>query len=91
LKDFDLLAGYILQYSKGNDFIADRNDYTEVTYFNQKQYDLKQQMKAVGLRYNFTSKIYMSAIYQQGNYTDALKQQADFKINQFGIIYNMLF
>lgn len=90
-KDVDLLAGYILQNSKGNDFIADRNDYTEVTYFNQKQYDLKQQMKAVGLRYNFTSKIYMSAIYQQGNYTDSLKQQADFKINQFGIIYNMLF
>ena len=90
-KDFDLLAGYILQNTKGDDFIADRNDYTEVTYYNQQKYDLKQQMKAIGFRYNFTPKIYMSAIYQQGAYTDALRLHADYKINQFGIIYNMLF
>lgn len=90
-KDFDLLAGYILQNAKGNDFIADRNDYTEVTYFNQQKYDLQQQMKAIGIRYNFTPKIFISAIYQQGAYTDALKLHADYKINQFGIIYNMLF
>ena len=90
-KDFDLLAGYILQNTKGNDFIAERNDYTEITYFNQHNYDLNQQMKAIGFRYNFSPKIYLSAIYQQGTYTDALRINADYKINQFGIIYNMLF
>jgi hypothetical protein len=48
-------------------------------------------MKAIGFRYNFTPKIYMSAIYQKGAYIDALRLHADYKINQFGIIYNMLF
>ncbi len=90
-KYFYLLAGYILQNTKGDDFIAERNDFTEVTYFNQQKYDLNQQMKAIGIRYNFTPKVFLSMIYQQGAYTDALRLHADYKINQFGIIYNMLF
>ncbi len=90
-KDFDLLGGFVLQNTFGDDFIADRNAYTEVTYYNQQKYDLSQQMSGLGIRYNFTPKIYISALYQQGLYIDALKANADYKINQFGIIYNMLF
>jgi hypothetical protein len=90
-KDFDVLAGIVLQNTKGDDFIADRNTYTEVTYFTQQKYELSQQLKAIGVRYNFTPKIFLSVMFQQGSYADALKQQADYKINQFGIIYNMLF
>jgi hypothetical protein len=90
-KDFELMGGYITNYTKGNDFIADRNAFTEVTYFNLHKYDVQQSMKAVGVKYNFTNKIYLSTIYQQGNYTDALRNTANFKMNQFTIIYNMLF
>jgi hypothetical protein len=90
-KDFDLLGGFILQNTVGDDFIADRNTFTEVTYFTQQKYDLSQQMTGLGIRYNFTPKIYISVMYQQGLYADALKGNADYKINQFGIIYNMLF
>jgi hypothetical protein len=90
-KDFELMGGYITNNTKGNDFIADRNAFTEVTYFNQHKYDVQQSMKAIGVKYNFTNKIYLSTIYQQGSYTDALRNTANFKINQFTIIYNMLF
>jgi hypothetical protein len=90
-KDFELMGGYVANNTKGNDFIADRNAFTEITYFNNQKYDVQQAMKAIGVKYNFTNKIYLSTIYQQGSYTDALRNTANFKINQFTIIYNMLF
>jgi hypothetical protein len=90
-KDFELMGGYVSNNTKGNDFIADRNAFTEVTYFNLNKYDVQQNMKAVGVKYNFTNKIYLSTIYQQSNYTDVLRTTANFKMNQFTIIYNMLF
>lgn len=89
--NFDLIGGYIMQNTKGNDFIADRNAFTEVTYYNLQKYDVQQNIKAFGVKYNFTNKIFLSAIYQQARYTDALHNNASFGINQFGIIYNMLF
>lgn len=90
-KDFDLLGGFVLQNTVGDDFIADRNAYTEVTYFTQQKYDVSQQLSGIGFRYNFTPKIYLSAIYQQGVFVDDTKSTANYNINQFGIIYNMLF
>lgn len=90
-ENFDLLAGYVAQNVSGNDFIADRDTYTEVTFYNQQQYDMQQQLRGAGVRYNFSPKIYLTGMYQQGVFTDGLKQQADYKINQFNIIYNMLF
>ncbi len=90
-KDFDVIAGYISQNTKGNDFIADRNSFTEVTYYNLQNYNVQQNIKAFGVKYNFTNKIFLSTIFQQAKYTDALHHNANFGINQFGIIYNMLF
>jgi hypothetical protein len=90
-ENFDLLGGWIMQNATGDDFIADRNTYTEVTFYNQKQYDVQQQLLGAGVRYNFSPKVYLTGMYQQGKYTDVLHQNADYKINQFNIIYNMLF
>ncbi len=90
-KDFDILGGLVLNNTKGNDFIADRNTYTEVTFFNEQQYDIRQQLQGAGIRYNFSPKVYLLGMYQQGVFTDVRKQQADYTFNQFNIIYNMLF
>jgi hypothetical protein len=90
-KDFDLLGGYIMQNSNGVDFLPERNAFSEVTYFNLTKYDVLQNITAYGVRYNFTPKIYLSGFYQQANYKDALHYNADYKNNQFNIIYNMLF
>jgi hypothetical protein len=90
-KDFDLLAGYIAQNTNGDDFIADRNSNNEIIYFNQQKYDTKQNIKAIGVRYNFTSKIFLSTMYQQAAFTDQLKENASYNINQFSILFNMLY
>ncbi len=90
-ENFDLLGGLVIQNTKGNDFIADRDVYTEVVYFNQNQYNMQQQLRGIGVRYNFSPKIYLTGMYQQAVFNDKLKQQASYSINQFNLIYNMLF
>jgi hypothetical protein len=90
-KDFDLLGGYVLQNSNGVDFAAERNAFSEIIFFNQKRYSVEQNMTAFGAKYNFTPKIYLSGFYQKVGYSDEFHNNADYKNNQFNIIYNMLF
>ena len=86
---FEFLGGFVSQTNKGVDFIADRNTYSEVIYFNQNNLNLSQQIKALGLRYNFSPKVYLAILYQQSTYKDQLKANADFNMNQLGIIYSI--
>ena len=91
VKQIELLGGWMYNRTQGSDFLAERNTYSEITYFTEQQYNLTQQVLAVGARYNFTPAIYLSLFYQQQQYRDANRQQADFSIRQFNILYNMLF
>ena len=91
VKQVELLGGWMYNRTQGSDFLAERNTYSEITYFTEQQYNLTQQVLAVGARYNFTPAIYLSLFYQQQQYRDANRQQANFSIRQFNILYNMLF
>lgn len=86
---FELLGGLVNQTNKGVDFIADRNSYSEVIYFHQNNLNLSQQIKAVGLRYNFSPKVYLAILYQQSAYKDQTKTNANFNMNQLGVIYSI--
>lgn len=91
IKKFELLGGLVVQNSNGADFTPDRNPYGEIIYYNLTNYDSQQQLMAIGLRYNFTSKIYLAAIFQSINYEDKTNINPDYRINQFGLLFNMLF
>lgn len=86
---FELMGGLINQTNKGTDFIADRNSYSEVIYFHQNNLNLTQQIKAIGLRYNFSPKVYLALLYQQSTYKDQLRTIANFNMNQLGVIYSI--
>jgi hypothetical protein len=88
-ENFEFMLGYILQSNDGHDYLPTRNEYDEITYFNRFNYQMKQQMKAAGIRYNFNPKTYLSILYQQSIYTDELMNNTGFTINQFGILYNL--
>ncbi len=89
IENFELLLGIINNNSEGFNFKPDRNNYGEIIYYNQVKSNLKQSMKAIGFRYNFNPKTYISAIYQQATYEDIQKDNANFNISQYGIIYNI--
>lgn len=87
----DVLAGFVSIAAKGNDFMPERDEYSKVTYYNNINYDLTQQISAFGARCRFNEKIYLCALYQMSNYADKLKVNPNYKINQFAVIYNMTF
>ncbi|MEY4926836.1 MAG: hypothetical protein RI894_1272 [Bacteroidota bacterium] len=91
LPKIDILGGIMAIETKGNDFLADRNQYSTVDYFSNQSYDLSQQLIAAGARCRFNEKIYLCAMYQMSKYDDKLKNNPSYTTNQFSIIYNMLF
>lgn len=91
LPKIDLMAGIVGIHTKGNDFMAERNIFSEIEYFSNTQYDLNQRLLAFGARCRFSEQIYLSAMYQMSRYKDNLKTLPDYDINQFSLIYNMLF
>jgi hypothetical protein len=91
VKNFELLYGLVMQNTSGTHFTTDRNNYTEAIYFNKINTNIQQSVNAVGMRYNFTPKIYLTGFYQQSAFTDKQKQFADFNVKQVNIIYNMIF
>ncbi len=89
--NFELMGGFISQNTQGIDFMPDRNTFTEVVYFNQGNYNVKQQVSAIGIRYNFSSRTYISALWQSSQLKDASANVADYTMNQAGIIYSIAF
>jgi hypothetical protein len=90
-KNFDVMGAFLITNTTGVDFTTERNNYSEITYFNQQNYSVQQSLSAFGMRYNFSPKIYLSGFYQVAYYKDALYKNANFGNKQFNIIYNMLF
>lgn len=91
LPKIDILAGVIALNSKGNEFVAERNSFSTIEYFENAQYDLNQRLVAFGARCRFNEQIYLCAMYQMSHYQDNLNVLPDYDINQFSLIYNMTF
>ena len=90
-KNIDILAGFIYNQAKGNEILPGRNIYSEVVDFNEYNINIKELMLGGGLRYRFSDKIYLAALYQNYDNSNKLNSQFSYSMNQFIIIYNMKF
>ena len=88
-ENFDLIAGYFTNQAKGNELISDRNSYTEVTDFTEYNIDLSESILGAGLKYRFSDKVYLSAIYQNYQNKNNSNKNLSYSIDQFQIIFNM--
>ena len=59
--------------------------------FNEYNINIKELMLGGGLRYRFSDKIYLAALYQNYDNSNKLNSQFSYSMNQFIIIYNMKF
>lgn len=91
VKRLDVMAGWISLSANGNEFTADRDGYTLIDYFQNVDYDLKENSVACGLRYRFDPRIYLCALYQSSRYDDRVAGVADYTIDRFALIYSMTF
>lgn len=90
-KNIDILTGVIYNQANGNELTPLRNNYSKVTDFKEYTVNLNELMMGAGIRYRFTEKIYLSALYQNYKNENLLSADLSYAINQFLIIYNMKF
>ena len=88
-ENFDILAGYFSNHAKGNESISDRNAYTEVTDFTEYNVNLNETLVGAGIRYRFSDKVYLSALYQKYQNKNMLNTNQSYGIDQVQIIFNM--
>ncbi len=91
LPNFDLMLGYTLLQGNGNDQISVRNNYSQVVDFQDYTSNESQTIIAGGLKYNFSNKTYLGLMYQQYDYKNENHKFNNYQMNQFSIIYNLLF
>jgi len=90
-KDFEILAGYMKYNAKGNEQIAERDQYNEVVYFNPFVTNLNEDMMGFGLRYNFSEKTNLQAVWQKYTWDDTELTQPDYGFNRIAVVYRMKF
>jgi hypothetical protein len=90
-RNIDILTGIIYNQANGNELTPIRNNYSKITDYKEYAINLNELMLGGGLRYRFTEKIYLSALYQNYRNDNLLNTDLSYAINQFLIIYNMKF
>lgn len=91
MNDIDLLGGFTALQAKGSDFMAIRNDYTEVIDFTGFSADQKHSTAAAGFRVRFGGKTYLALMYQRMQFQNKAQAFRDYSIGQMQAIYNMTF
>ncbi|MFM7024321.1 MAG: hypothetical protein ACKOXB_15220 [Flavobacteriales bacterium] len=90
-KKLSLLAGYKMLLAQGNESMAVRNKFNDITTFNPINVDLKQSLIAVGLKYRFSEKTYLTLQDHIFNYTDNKTAANTYSINQVVVMFSMTY
>lgn len=90
-KSLDVMFGFqSLQYN-GFDFMAIRNNYSEVINFEEYTADGSETVGALGLRYRFTEKIFLSGQASNLKVKDNTGEIPSYRIQQFMLLFQMSF
>jgi hypothetical protein len=91
IDNLDVLLGFYQITYSGFEFTPLRDDFGQIIYFTEYETDGNQQLYGAGLRYRFTSKIEVSAMYDKFRYEDVMSELPAYSINTFGFIFKMDF
>lgn len=84
------LAGIFLT-ALGNEFLAQRNLYNEITFFKSYQTNLKESIMLGGINYQFSKYNCLKIQYQAGVWNNVLLPDNQYNISKVAIIYNLFF
>jgi hypothetical protein len=91
VKQLDLMGGFKQLSASGNEFLAVRNPYNEITGYRTYDIDTKQNIAAFGLRYRFSRNNFFTAQGHWVNFTNNRSKFDNYKINQVFLSYTMVF
>ena len=96
LNRLDVLIGTKFLTASGNEYIAIRNKYNDITNFStltaiSTTYSNTQSLLAAGLKYRFSSNTYLTIQDHIFAYKDGNNDLKNYSFNQFLIMFNMNF
>jgi hypothetical protein len=89
--NLDVLAGVIMLSASGNEFVADRDPFTVVDFYEKYEAEVSELFFTGGLRYRFSETISLSAQFQSVNSKNALIPENDYTTRHALLLYNMFF
>jgi hypothetical protein len=89
VKQLHVLAGINYLQAKGNELMPLRKESGEVYDFSAITVDGKETILSAGLRFDFSSKIYLTGLYD--HFTTNYSGKVPYQLNQFLIVYTMKF
>lgn len=91
IDQLDFMAGLMWYSAEGNEYLADRDAFNQVDFFNAYAVDASEWFGSAGLRYRFNASINLSLQMQQFSQADALSPETDYNIRNVLLLYNMFF
>jgi hypothetical protein len=91
VSDFYLLFGYKMWTAKGNEYVVRRNQYNTVMDLIPTNINFVEQIYATGLKYNFSKRNALTIQYEMYNITHKNNLGVNYGINQFNLLYSLMF
>ncbi|MFT4752767.1 MAG: hypothetical protein ACI9GM_001028 [Salibacteraceae bacterium] len=89
--DLDFIAEYRTWATKGNDQLAERNEYSEIIDYSEYVIDYKESIIGAGLQYGFSEKNNLRFIWQTFTWQDELKVTLPYDMNTWTLLFTMKF
>ena len=88
-KKFFIQSSYQLFNSNGNEFLTQRDNYGNITYFTKTQIDQKEHVLSMGMLYKFRKKVYANLNYNWWGMKFSELDYENYKYNRLVLILSV--
>jgi hypothetical protein len=89
--DLDFIAEYRTWATKGNDQLAERNEYSEIIDYSEYSMDYKESIIGAGLQYGFSEKTNLRFIWQTFSWEDEQRVTLPYDLDTWTLMFTMKF
>ncbi len=89
--DLDFIAEYRTWATKGNDQLAERNEYSVIVDYSEYAIDYNEQIIGAGLQYGFTEKSNLRFMWQTSRWRDAQSVTLPYDLDTWTLLFTMKF
>jgi hypothetical protein len=89
VKKFFVQASYKQFNANGNEFLTQRDNYGDITYFSSEQVNQKDHMISIGILYKLRENIYANLQYNWWGMTFINQPYSDYKYNRLLFILSV--
>ena len=87
----ELIAQYRIWATKGNDLLAERNQYSQIVNFREYEIEYNENLFGAGLQYAFSEKTHLRLMWQSFAWDDAKALTLPYILNTYTLFFTMNF